>query len=123
VSEITVKLKDPKKIAWDNQDSGVVISGPDPVTVEETHFIRAKINEGMLVEVQPEPDTGPKAPATPPAETNITKELKKLHVPELQKVAGVLGLDYEGLTKDPLIELLAAQENILEKVKEALAGE
>lgn len=52
MSEIIVKLKDPRKIAWD-QVTGAVITGPDPVTIEETHFIRAKINEGVLVEAKP----------------------------------------------------------------------
>lgn len=77
MSEVTVKLKDPTRIAWD-QGTGLVITGHEPITIEESHFIRAKINEGVLVEVQPEnkatePPTPPKEPPTeppsPPAET------------------------------------------------------
>jgi len=74
MSEITVKLKDPTRIAWD-QETGLVITGPDPVVVEETHFIRAKINEGILVEVQPEIKLE-EPPVEPPAETPATNKKK-----------------------------------------------
>lgn len=116
MSEITVKLKDPTRIAWDNQGPGTVISGPEAVTVEETHFIRAKINEGALVEVKPEE-------GSLPVDETIIKELKKHTVPDLQLVAEALELEYDGLTKDPLTHMLAGQEDILEKVNQVLVGD
>lgn len=48
MAKIEVKLKDPTKIAWD-QETGFTITGSDPVTVEESRFIHAKIAEGVLV--------------------------------------------------------------------------
>lgn len=48
-----VKLKDPKKICWDRETDEVIV-GAYEVTVEDTNFIRAKIKEGVLVEVPEE---------------------------------------------------------------------